>query len=145
MRSDSQLRVFNAEVTASPGIAPPPRPHSWPIVLVLLFGTFGRVVFGAVPLSPFVTLAGQGQGRTRQCLPAVWTFLICPWTFLLPQHRPWARYEMGRGCQALRPDNNPSKSCCLDTRMEMRVLMSWGPLMACQVLSFVSARAFSLA
>ena len=81
MRPDYQLRVFNVEVTAYPGIAPPPRPHNWPTVLVLLFGTSGKAVFGGVPLSPFVTLAGQGQGHSRRCLPAVWTFLICPRTF----------------------------------------------------------------
>ena len=43
-------------MTASPGIAPPPRPYSWPTVLVLLFGTLGRTVFEGVPLSPSVTL-----------------------------------------------------------------------------------------
>ena len=98
MRLDCQLRVFNAEVTAFPRIAPPPRPHSWPTMLVLLFRTSGRAVFGVVPLSPFVTLAGREQGHPRQCLPAVWTFLICTRTFLLPWRGPWAQYEIGRGC-----------------------------------------------
>ena len=58
MRPDCQLRAFNAEVTASHGIAPPPCPHSWPTVLVLLFGTPGRAIFEGVPLSPSVTLVG---------------------------------------------------------------------------------------
>ena len=71
MRLDYQLRVFNAEVTASPGITPPLRPHSWPTMLVLLFGTFGRAVFKGVPLSPFVTLASRGEGCPRRCLPVV--------------------------------------------------------------------------
>ena len=60
MRPDCQLRTFNAEVTTSPGIALSPCPHSWPTVLVLLFGTPGRAVFEGVPLSPSVTLVGQG-------------------------------------------------------------------------------------
>ena len=41
MRPDCQLRAFNAEVTASPRIAPPPSPHSCPTVLVILFRTTG--------------------------------------------------------------------------------------------------------
>ena len=35
MRPDRQLWAFNAELTASLGIAPPPYSHGWPIVLVL--------------------------------------------------------------------------------------------------------------
>ena len=58
MRSDCQMWAFNAEVTASPIIAPPPCPYSYSTVLVLLFGTTGRVVFEGVPLSPSVTLVG---------------------------------------------------------------------------------------
>ena len=80
--------AFNAEVTTSPGIAPPPRPYSWPTVLVLLFGTLGRTVFEGVLLSPFVTLVCRGQDCPRRCLPAVWTFLVHPWTFLLPRRGP---------------------------------------------------------
>ena len=37
MRPDCQLRAFNAEVTVSSIIAPPPCPHSCPPMLVLLF------------------------------------------------------------------------------------------------------------
>ena len=103
MRPERQLRVFNAEVTASPRIAHPPCSHSWPTVLVLLFGTPERAVFESVPLSSSVTLVGRGQGCPRRCLPAAWTFLIRPWTFLLLQHGPWAWYEMGRDCQILQP------------------------------------------
>ena len=65
MWPDCQLRAFNAEVTASPRIAPPPRPHSWPTVLVLLFGMPGRTVFGGLPLSHSVTLVCRGQGCPR--------------------------------------------------------------------------------
>ena len=65
MRPDYQLRAFNAEVTAFPRIAPPPRPHSCPTVLVLLFGTTGRVVFEGVLLSLSVTLVGRGQDGPR--------------------------------------------------------------------------------
>ena len=35
MRLDRQLWAFNTEVTASPGITPPPCPHDWPTMLVL--------------------------------------------------------------------------------------------------------------
>ena len=35
MRPDRQLWAFNAEVTASPGIAPPLCPHGWATMLVL--------------------------------------------------------------------------------------------------------------
>ena len=35
MQLDRQLWAFNVEVTASPGIAPPPCPYGWPTVLVL--------------------------------------------------------------------------------------------------------------
>ena len=88
MRPDCQLRAFNAEVTVSPRIASPPCSHSCPTVLVLLFGTTGRAVFEGVPLSPSVTLVGQGQDGPRRCLPAAWTFLVHPRTFLLPWRRP---------------------------------------------------------
>ena len=62
MRLDCQLRVFNAEVTAFPRIAPPPRPHSWPTMLVLLFRTSGRAVFGGCAAFSFRDL---GWPRTR--------------------------------------------------------------------------------
>ena len=52
MRPDCQLRAFNSEVTASPRIAPPPCPHSCPLVLVLLFGTTGRAAFGVCYFFP---------------------------------------------------------------------------------------------
>ena len=45
MRPECQLRAFNAEVTVSPRITPPPHPHSCPTVLVLLFGMTERAVF----------------------------------------------------------------------------------------------------
>ena len=88
MRPDCQLRAFNAEVTASPRIAPPPCSHSWPTVLVLLFGMPRRTVFEGVTLSPSMTLVGQGQGCPRRCLLAAWTFLVHPWMFLLPRRGP---------------------------------------------------------
>ena len=76
MRPDCQLQAFNAKVTASPRITPPPYPHSCPSVLVLLFRTTGRAVFEGVLLSPSVTLVGRGQDGPRRCLPAVWAFLV---------------------------------------------------------------------
>ena len=90
MQLNCQLWAFNAEMTASPRIAPPPCPHSCPTVLVLLFGMTGKAVFESVLLSPFVTLVGRGQDSPRRCLPAAWAFLIHPWTFLLSQRGPWA-------------------------------------------------------
>ena len=95
MRPNCQLRAFNAEVTASPRIAPPPCPHSCPTVLVLLFGTTGRAVFEGVLFSPSVTLVGRGQDGPRRCLLATWAFPTHPRTFLLSRCRPWAWYEMG--------------------------------------------------
>ena len=97
MQLDCQLRAFNVKVTASPGITLPPRPHSWPIVLVLLFGTPGRTVFEGVPLSPSMTFVCRGQGCPQQYMLAVWILFVLPQTFLPPRHGPWARYEMGRG------------------------------------------------
>ena len=95
MQPDCQLRAFNAEVTASPRIAPPPRPHNCPIVLILLFGTTRRVVVEGVLFSPSVTLVGRGQDGPQQHLLAAWAFLAYPWTFLLYRRGPWAWYEMG--------------------------------------------------
>ena len=127
MRLDCQLRAFNAEVTASPRIAPPPCLHNCPTVLVLLFVTTGRAIFGGVLLSPSVTLVGRGQDGSRQRIPTAWAFLTHPRTFLLSLRGFWALYEMGRACQILRPHNSPLKSCCPAPRTEMRVLMSSGP------------------
>ena len=90
MRQDCQLWAFNAEVTASPGIAPPPCSHSWPTVLVLLFGMPGEAVFKGVPLSPSVTLVRRGQGCPWRHLLAAWTFFVHPQTFLPPRRGPWA-------------------------------------------------------
>ena len=90
MRPNYQLRAFNAEVTASPGIAPLPCPYSWLTVLVLLFGTSGEAVFEGVPLSPSVTLVCRGQDCPQRCLLAAWTFLVHSRTFLLPWRGPWA-------------------------------------------------------
>ena len=112
---------------SSPRIAPPPCPHSCPTVLVLLFRTTGRAVFGGVLLSPSVTLVGRGQDGPRRWLLAAWAFLTYPRTFLLSRRGPWAWYEMGRACQILRPQNSPSKSCCSAPQTERRVLMSSGP------------------
>ena len=78
MRSDCQLRTFNAEVTASSTIAPPPCPHSCPPVFVLLFGTTGRVAMDGVPLFPSMTPACRGQDGPRQLLLAT---LGLPYSF----------------------------------------------------------------
>ena len=88
MRLNCQLQAFNVNVTAFPRIAPPPCPHSCPTVLILLFGTTGRAVFGGVLLSPFVTLVGRGQDGPRRWLPAAWAFLTYPRTFLLSRRGP---------------------------------------------------------
>ena len=90
MRADCQLWAFNAEVIAYPRIAPPPRPHSCPTVLVLLFGITGRAVFEGVLFSPSVTLVGRGKDGHWQCLLAAWAFLTYPQTFLLSRRGPWA-------------------------------------------------------
>ena len=50
MRPDCQLWAFYAEVIVYPGIAPPPHPHSWPTVLVFLFGMPEEAVLKSVSL-----------------------------------------------------------------------------------------------
>ena len=90
MRPDCQLQAFNAEVTAFPRIAPPPRPHNCPTVLVLLCGMIRRVVFEGVLLFPSMTLVGQGQDGPRRRLLAAWAFLTHPRTFLLSRCGSWA-------------------------------------------------------
>ena len=70
MWSDCQLRAFNAEVTDSPRIPPPPCPHSCPFVLVLLFKTTGKAAFEGVLLFPFVTPVCRGRDGPRRSLLA---------------------------------------------------------------------------
>ena len=70
MRPDCQLRAFNAEVTASPIIAPPSYPRNCPPLLVLLFGTIGRAALESVLLFPFMTPIRWGRDGPRRCLPA---------------------------------------------------------------------------
>ena len=113
-------------MTTSLGIAPPPCPHSWPTVLVLLFGTPEEAVFKGVPLFPSVISVCQGQGCPRQYILAVWTFLVHPQTFFPPRRGPWAWYEMERGRQILWPNNSPSKSYCSTPRVGRRILMFSG-------------------
>ena len=60
MRLDCQLWAFNVEVTASSIIAPPPCPHSCPPMLVLSFGTTGRVALDGVLLFPSMTSVRRG-------------------------------------------------------------------------------------
>ena len=67
MRPDCQLRAFNAEVTDSFIIAPPPCPHSYPPMLVLSFGTIGRVALDGVLLFPSMTSVCRGQDGPRRC------------------------------------------------------------------------------
>ena len=95
MWPNCHLQAFNTDVTASSRIAPPPRPHSCPTVLVLLFGTTGRAVFEGVLLFPSMTLVGRGHDGPRRCLLATWALLTHPRTFLFSRCGPWAWYEMG--------------------------------------------------
>ena len=90
MRPDCQLWAFNAEVTAFPGIAPPPHPHSWSTMVVFLFGMLGEAVLESVPLSPSMTSVCRGQGCPQQRLLADWTLFVHPRTFLLPRRGHWA-------------------------------------------------------
>ena len=71
MRPDCQLQAFNAEVTDFSIIAPPPCPHSCPPMLVLSFGTTGRVALDGVLLFPSMTSVCRGKDGPRRCLPAV--------------------------------------------------------------------------
>ena len=70
MRPDCQLWAFNAEVTDSSIIAPPPCPHSCSSMLILSFGTIGRAALDGVLLFPSMTSVRRGQDSPRQCLPA---------------------------------------------------------------------------
>ena len=92
MRPDCQLQAFNAEVTASPIIAPPPYPHSCPPVLVLLFGTTGRLSWKVccffLPWPRFAE-DGTALGVASQQL---WAFLIHPRMFFPPWPGLWAWY-----------------------------------------------------
>ena len=69
MQPDCQLRAFNAEVTDYSIIAPPPCPHSYPPMLVLSFGTNGRIALDGVPLFPSMTSVRRGQDDPRRCPP----------------------------------------------------------------------------
>ena len=70
MQPDCQLRAFNAEVTDSSIIAPPPCPHSCPPMLVISFGTTGRIALDGVLLFPSMTSIPRGQDGPRRCPPA---------------------------------------------------------------------------
>ena len=67
---DYQLQAFNAEVIASSIIAPPPCPHSCPLVLVPSFGTTGRVALDGVLLFPSMTPVRRGHDGPWRCLTA---------------------------------------------------------------------------
>ena len=118
---------FNAEVTTSPGIAPPPCSHGWPTVLVLFFlGMPWEAVFkGMLPFLLMISV-GRGQDCPRRYLLAVWTLFVHLRVFLPPRHGPWALYEVGRGCWVLWTHNSPSKFRYPAPRTERRVLMSSG-------------------
>ena len=103
MRPDCQLRAFNAEVTASPRIAPPPCSNGWPIGLGTSFGMLEGTASGDVALSLSLILVCREQGRPRQYILTVWVPFIRPQVFLPPRHGPWAWYEMSRSPQILWP------------------------------------------
>ena len=84
MRPACQLWAFNAEVTAPSGIVPPPRSHSWPTVLVFLFGMLGEAAFESVPLSPSVTSIRRGQPMSPSSLD-----LLCS-SSDIPSSSAWA-------------------------------------------------------
>ena len=71
MQLNCQLREFNAEVTASPRITPPPCPYGWPIRLRTSFEMLEGTASGNVALSPSLILVCQGQGHPRQYILAV--------------------------------------------------------------------------
>ena len=70
MRLDCQLRAFNAEVTDSSIISPPPCPYSCLPMLVLSFGMTRRAALDGVLLFPSMTSVRRGQDGPRRCLPA---------------------------------------------------------------------------
>ena len=119
MRSDCQLWVLNAEVTASPRIAPPPCPHSSFPVLVLFFGTTGRAAFEGVLLfsfsDPSFLRTGWSSAKPHSSLGPSLFILAC--------------------FQIFRPHNNPSISYCPAPRTKRRVLMFLGPLISLSSLA----------
>ena len=118
--------VFNTEVTASPGVGFPPYSYGWPIGFGISFGMLEEIASGGVVLSPSMISFCRGQGCLQQYILAVWILFVRPWTFLPPQHGPWARYEMDRGPQILWPHNSPSKSYYPAPRTGRRILMFSG-------------------
>ena len=54
--------MFNVEVTAYPGIAPPLYSHVWLVALVLSLGTLWEIALGGMPLSP--SFRDLGLSRT---------------------------------------------------------------------------------
>ena len=81
-------------MTVSPEIAFLPCSYDWFTALRTSFGMLEETASGGVALSPSVILVCRGQGRPRQYILAVWILFVRSQTFLPPQHRPWARYEM---------------------------------------------------
>ena len=83
------LWAFNADVTVSPWIAPPPSSYVWPTVLVLFLGMLCEAAFNGVPLFPSMISVSQEQDCPQRCFLAIWTFFIRPRAFLLPRRGPW--------------------------------------------------------
>ena len=83
-----QLWVFNVEVTAYLGIAPPLYSYGCLITLVLSLGMLQETTLGGMPLSLSVISVYREQNCLQQRLLAVWTFFVHSRTFLPPRCGP---------------------------------------------------------
>ena len=146
MRPDYQLQAFNAEVTTSSIIAPPPCPHSCPPVLVPSFGTTGRVALDGVLLFPSMTPVHRGHDSPRRCLTAALGLLYSS-SDVFPSSA-WALGLILKWVGVPRsfgPTIAPQNPV---VRLLGRRWGFWcprGTLLACQVLSYVGIRTFSFA
>ena len=105
MQPDCQLRAFNVKVTDSSIIAPPLCPHSCPPMLVLSFGTTGKVALDGVLLFPFMAPIRRGQDGPRRCLPVALGLPQSSSDVSLLDLDLGLDIKMGQGTQILQPPN----------------------------------------
>ena len=108
MRPDYQLRAFNAEVTASPRIAPPPCPHNCPIMLVLLFWDDWEGCFEWCAAFSFHDTGSPRTGRSLAIPPSSFghsLFILGHFSLLVLSLG--SNTQMGRSPQSLGPTITP--------------------------------------
>ena len=129
MQPDCQLRAFNAEVTCSFTIVLSPCSHSCPPTLVPSFRNDGEGCSGWCIVLSFHGTSSLRTWRSSVISPNSFRPSLVILGRFPPRPGPLGLiFEMGRGTQILWPHNSPSKSCCPESRMGRRVLMSSGYL-----------------